>query len=137
MSELFLGIIAAAVVVMAVIQVAVVVMAARAAQRIGALTAKLEADLRPLIANLQSVTSEAARAASLAAAQVERADKLFDDMTTRIDETLSTVQSALAGVTRGGAWLAGLKTVMGIINDLKRPSRRPSNVDEEDALFIG
>lgn len=137
MSDVFLGIIAVAVLVMAAVQVAVVVMAARAAQRVSVLTTKLEQDIRPLLANLQSMTSDAAKATALAAAQVERADKVFTDMTGRLEQTLSTVQAALLGATRGGVWLSGLKAALAAFRDLRGPARRPSNVDEEDALFIG
>lgn len=138
MSEVFLGVIAVAVLVMAVIQVAFVVIAARAAQRVSRLTTQLEQDIRPLVANLQAITTEAARATAIAAAQVERADRLFTDMSTRLDQTLTTVQDALLGATRGGAWLAGLKAAFAALRDLRSPSRRRSStVEEEDALFIG
>lgn len=138
MSDLFLGVIAAAVLVMAIIQVVFVVVAARAATQVAALVARLEQDLRPLITNMQAISSDAARATALAAAQVERADRLFSGVAAQIEETMATVQGAVLGVTRGGAWLAGLKAVMGAVRDLRTPSRRrPAAVDEEDALFIG
>lgn len=137
MSEVFLGVIASAVLVMAVIQVAVIVMAARAARHVTRLATQLEQDIRPLIANLQSVTTDAARATAIAAAQVERADRLFTEMSARMEQTLGTVQDALTMATRGGAWLAGLKAAIAAFRDLRSPARRPSSVDEEDALFIG
>ena len=137
MSEVFLGVIAAAVLVMAAIQVAVVVMAARAARHLGTLAAKLEQDIRPLITNLQSITTDAARATAVASAQVERADRLFTDMTDRLDQTLTTVQTALLGATRGSTWLAGINAAIAALRDLRAPSRRPSAVDDEDPLFIG
>ena len=76
-NDVFLGTIAAAVLVMAVIQVAAIVLAARAARRVGDAMARLEQDVRPIVANLQAVSSDAARAAGLAVAQVERADQLL------------------------------------------------------------
>ena len=137
MNEVFLGIIAAAVLVMAVIQVAVVVIASRAASRLTALATQIEQDIRPLITNLQTITADAARATAVAAAQVDRADKLFTDMSTRLDQTLATVQEALLGAARGNAWLAALKGVLAAFRDFRSPARRSSNVEEEDALFIG
>ena len=77
MNDVFLGTIAVAVLVMAVIQVAAVVLAARAARRVGDAMARLEQDVRPIVANLQAMSSDAARAAGLAVAQVERADQLL------------------------------------------------------------
>jgi hypothetical protein len=137
-SDVFLGIIAAAVLVMAVIQVAVAVMAARAAKSISRLTTQLEQDIRPLVVNLQAMTAEAARATAIAAAQVERADRLFTEMSARLDHTLNTVQHAVVGATRGGAWVAGIKAALAAFRDLRSaPRRRPASVEEEDALFIG
>jgi hypothetical protein len=136
-SDVFLGVIAAAVVVMAAIQVAVVVIASRAASRIAALAAQLEQDIRPLITNLQTITADAARATAVAAAQVDRADKLFAEMSTRLEQTLTTVQEAMLSAARGNAWVAGLRAVLAAFRGFRAPSRRGSNVEEEDALFIG
>jgi hypothetical protein len=138
-SDVFLGIIAVAVLVMAVVQVAVVVMALRATQRISQLMSQLERDLKPVVSNLQALTADAARAAAVAAAQVERADRLFADHAARVDQTFASVQSTVLGATRGsGAWLAGLKAAIATLRDLRSPSaRRPAAVEEEDALFIG
>ncbi len=61
MTNVFLGIIAIAVLVMAVIQVAAIVFAMSAAKRIGQVADRLEQDLRPVVSNLQTITSEAAR----------------------------------------------------------------------------
>ena len=80
MSDVFLGIIAVSVLVMAAVQVAAIVMALRAARRVSRLTSQIEQEIRPVVANLQAITADAARATAIAAAQVERADRLFTDM---------------------------------------------------------
>jgi hypothetical protein len=137
-SDVFLGIIAVSVLVMAAVQVAVIVMALRATQRMSRLTLQLEQDIRPVVANLQAITADAARATAVAAAQVERADKLFSDFAARLDQTLASLQSTVLGATRGGAWLAGLKAAFGVLRDVRpSPRTRPATVEEEDALFIG
>lgn len=139
MTELFLGIIAVAVLVMAAIQVAAVVLAARTARRVDRLADRLEQDLRPIVTNLQTVTSEAARASELAVAQLERADRLFTDLGTRVEQILVAVQDTLIAPAREGfAWLAGLKAALSAFREL-RASAPPSApaVDEDDALFIG
>ena len=67
MNDLFLGVIAAAVLVMAIIQVAAIVYAARAARRLGEAFARLEQDVRPILASLQALSADAARATRVAA----------------------------------------------------------------------
>jgi hypothetical protein len=138
-SDVFLGIIALSVLVMAAIQVTVVLMTLRTTQRIGRLMAQLEQDIRPVVANLQAIAADAARAASVAAVQVERADKLFDHLAARVDESLATVQNTVLGATRGtGAWLAGLKAALATLRTFRTSSnRRAAAVEDEDALFIG
>jgi hypothetical protein len=65
MNDVFLGIIAVAVVVMAAIQVAAVVVAARVARRLDRFADSLEHDIRPVVAALQALTADAARATSV------------------------------------------------------------------------
>ena len=83
--ELFLGIIAVAVLIMALIQVAAIFAGIRLAKRVDQLATQIDQDIRPLIANLTALSSEAARAASLAAKQAERFDRMFADMMQRVD----------------------------------------------------
>jgi hypothetical protein len=138
-SDLFLGIIALSVLVMAAVQVAVIIMALRATQRMSSLAQQLEQDLRPVVSNLQTITADAARATAVAAAQVERTEKLFTELAARLDQTLATVQNTVIGATRSsGAWLAGLKAALGVLRDMRQsPRTGPAAVEEEDALFIG
>lgn len=139
MTELFLGVIAVAVLVMAGIQVAAVVFAARAARRLDRLADRLEHDLRPVVESLQAVAADAARATSVAANQVERADRLFDDLATRVEQTVAAVHESLIAPAREGlTWLNGLKAVLAAVRDVRRsPQGRPARVEDEDALFIG
>ena len=62
MSDIFLGVIAVSVLVMAAIQVAVIVMAARVARRVDRMAARLEGDLRPLLASVQGMVQDIGRA---------------------------------------------------------------------------
>ena len=138
MTNLFLGIIAVAVAVMAIIQVAAIVFAMSAARRIGQVADRLEQDLKPVVANLQSITSEAARAATLAAAQMERADRMFADFSRRAEQVMAAVPSLLGPAGKGFAFLNGIKAALAAIQELRRSSRRgAAHPDEEDALFIG
>jgi hypothetical protein len=137
-TNLFLGIIAVAVAIMAVIQVAAIVFAMSAARRLGQVADRLEQDLKPIVSNLQSITSEAARAASLAAAQMERADRVFADFSRRAEQVMAAVPSLLGPAGKGLAFLNGIKAALAAIQELRRSSRRgAAHPDEEDALFIG
>lgn len=138
MTNFFLGIIAIAVLVMAVIQVAAIVFAMSAARRIGQVAERLERDLRPVMTNLQTVSSEAARVSTLAAAQMERADRLFADVSRRADQIMGVIPSLISPAGKGLAFLNGIRAALAAIQELRRSSRRgAAHADEEDALFIG
>jgi type IV secretory pathway VirJ component len=139
-SPVFLGVIAAAVVVMACIQIGAIVAAVRLAQRVNRLAERVEHDLAPVVANLQTIGAEAARASALATAQVERADRLFADVTARVDETVSAVQQAVMVPAREGlAVMAGLRAALVSLREAwqTQTGRRGSRPDEDDPLFIG
>ena len=138
MTDVFLGIIAVAVAIMAIIQVAAIVFAMSAARRIGQVADRIERDLRPVMSNLQAISSEAAKAASLAALQMERADRVFADFSRRAEQVMATIPSLLGPAGTGFAFLNGLKAVLAAIQDFRRSSRRgAAHPEEEDALFIG
>ena len=138
MTNVWLGIIAVAVLVMAVIQVAAIVFAMSAARRIGRVADRLEQNLNPVVSNLQTITSEAARMTTLAAAQVERADRMFADLSRRAEEVMAAVPTLLGPAGKGLAFLNGIKAALAAIHELRRSSRRgAAHPDEEDALFIG
>ncbi len=138
MTNIWLGIIAVAVLVMAVIQVAAIVFAMSAARRIGQVADRLEQNLNPVVSNLQTITSEAARMTTLAAAQVERADRMFADLTRRAEQVMAAVPTLLGPAGKGLAFLNGIKAALAAIHELRRSSRRgAAHPDDEDALFIG
>lgn len=140
--ELFLGVIAFAVLLMALIQVAAIVAGIRLARRVDQLATQLERDVKPLLANLTAVTTEAARTAALAARQVERFDQVFAELTERVDQTLAAAQSFVVGPARQGmAIFAGVSALIDSFRGLREASRRRQAsrpvVDEEESLFIG
>ena len=140
--ELFLGIIALSVVVMAAIQVAAIFAGLRLARRVDELAMQLDQEIKPLIANLTTLSSEAARAAALAAKQAERLDRVFGEMVERVDKTLEAAQEFVTGPARQGmAIMAGVKAVVDAFRGLREASRRRSAprpaMDEEESLFIG
>ncbi len=142
--ELYLGIIALAVLIMALIQVGAIVAGVLLARRVQQLTRQVEQDIKPLIANLTGMSSEAARAAALAARQVERLDQVFGEMASRVDQTLSMAQDFVAGPARQGTGdserrsSAMTEALRGIREaSRRRQATRQSAVDDEESLFIG
>jgi hypothetical protein len=142
-AELLLGIIAAAVAVMAIIQVGAIVAALKVARRVERLATEIETGVKPLLANLTTVSAEASRTAQLAAAQVERFDRLFADMAVRVEETLAAAQHFVSGPARQGmAIVAGIRAAMGAFQNMRgashrRGTRRGGFEEEEESLFIG
>lgn len=140
--ELFLGIIAFAVMIMALIQVGAIFAGIRLAKRVDHLATQIETEIKPLIVNLTAMSSEAARAAALAAKQAERIDRVFGEMVQRVDQTLAAAQEFVNGPARQGmAIMAGAKAVVDAFRSLREASRRraPARpaIDEEESLFIG
>lgn len=139
-TPVFLGIIAVSVLVMAAIQVGVLIYGARLAQRVTRLSDRVEREIAPVFASLQTVGAEAARASALAAAQVERADRLFADVSTRLEDTVAVVQQAVVTPAREGlALVAGVKAALGTLREMQQAASgaRTSRADEDDPLFIG
>jgi hypothetical protein len=137
-SDLFLGVIAAAVVIMAAIQVAAIVFAIRAARQVGDAVARLHEDVKPIVANLQAMSAQAARATNAAAAQVERAGHLVTDLSRRVDDTAAAVQSSIIAPAREAYALAqGLLAALATFRQGPPPRVRGAAAEDEDPLFIG
>lgn len=143
-AELLLGVIAFAVLVMAIVQVGAIVVGLRVARRVEHLANELENGVKPLLANVTALTAEASKAANLAASQVERFDKLAADLAARLDQTMTAAQQFVSGPAREGmAIVAGVRAAMAAFQGLRESSRRRTAVrsigleEEEESLFIG
>ena len=75
---IFLGIIAFATLTMAVIQIAVLVYATRAARETVKTLQGMQRSIEPIIASARQMSEDAARITSLAAKQVERVDGIIE-----------------------------------------------------------
>ena len=137
-AELFLGIIAAATLAMAIGQIGVVVFAGLMARRVAKLTETVEQELKPIFGHLDAIGREASRTAALAAVQVERADKLFADVAVRVDQALATVQTTIETPAREGrALMSAFRAAFDVIREMRRNGRgRGGRGEDEDALFI-
>lgn len=145
-SGLFLGIIAVATLVMALIQVGAIVALLRLAKQAHEVVVSVQRDVKPLLddvkpllAKVNAIADEASKTASVATAQAEKIDRLVTDLARRVDETSVLVQEAIVTPAREGiAVVAGIKAALGALRgfgDFRARTRR--SVDEEDALFIG
>jgi hypothetical protein len=131
----FLGIIALATLATAVMQIAVLVAAGRAARRLERVIDRVEHELQPLFGQLNAIGREASRAASLTAAQVERADLLFADVVNRLGQSFDAVQAAVAVPAReGAAMLAAVRAALDAIRGARARTR--ARAEDDDALFI-
>ena len=143
-AELLLGVIAASVMLMAVVQVGLIVAGLRVARRVDRIATEFETGVKPLIANLTTISAEASRAATLAAAQVERFDRLFVEMTAKVEQTLAAAQHFVTGPAQSGmAIVAGIRAAVTAIQGMRQATRRRSAArpvtleEEEESLFIG
>jgi hypothetical protein len=149
--DVFLTLVTLAVLSVAAVQVWAFFLARRAVRHLGDTLNRLERDVRPILANVQTISADAARATSLATAQVERADRLLNDAARRVDDTMTIVQRSILGPARDGmAIVQGIRAAFGAFRDLRARSRqRPSPAqgpvpravpdpgDDDHASFIG
>lgn len=141
--EVFLGIIAAAVSVMALIQIGAVVAGVRLARRVDDMARQLELEIKPLLTHVTTMSSEAARAATLAASQVERIDQLLGRVTERAEQTFVAAQQFISGPARNSvAIITGVRAAVSAFKGLSESSRRRSAVrgapnEDDESLFIG
>jgi hypothetical protein len=137
-SEVFLGVIAVATAVMAVIQVGVIIGLLRTARQAQQVLNTVQQEVRPLIAKASAVADEASRTAALATAQAQKVDRLVTDLARRVDETATVVQQAIITPAREGmAIVAGLKAGLAAIRGFRDMRERQRQAEEEDPLFIG
>jgi hypothetical protein len=132
----FLALMAVALVVIAVVQVGLIVVALRLSRQVTTTVEELRREVRPLIDKANRLAEDAARTTSLALAQVERVDRFLALTTTRVDEVLKVLQVSLAGpVRQGAAFMMGLRTVISAIRQWQ--DRSAARREEDDALFVG
>lgn len=138
-SEIFLGVIASATLIMAIIQVGAILAALRLAKQAQEMIASVQHDVRPLIAKANGIADEATRTVALATAQAEKVDSVVTDLSRRVEETAAVLQEAIITPAREGmAIVAAIRAGLGALGgwrDLRPRHRHPA--DEEDPLFIG
>ena len=151
-SLVFLGVIAAATLIMALIQIGLIVVAAGAARKAQLAVEKAQAalataqqtitsvheEIRPLIVRANAIAGEASKTAALATAQAQKVDHLVTTLASRIEETSALVQQAIVTPAREGiAIVAAIRATLGALRAGADWRRRTSRAEEEDPLFIG
>jgi hypothetical protein len=134
----FLGIIAAATAVMALMQIGAILVLARVAAQVRDVVATLQQDVRPLLQRATAIAEEAQKTATLATAQAQKIDRLVTDLTRRVDETSAIIQQAILTPAREGmALFAALKAGLAALRGFRDFRARHGAPEDEDALFIG
>lgn len=138
-SGVFLGVIAVATLLMALIQIGAIIAVLKIAKQAQEVLTSVQRDVKPLIARAGEIADEASKTAALATAQAQKVDKLVTDLTRRVDETSALVQQAIVTPAREGmavvaAIRAGLSAFRGFGDFRGRPGRHGEG---DDALFIG
>jgi len=138
-SDLFLGVIAAATLVMALVQVGAVIAALRLSRQAQQAIQSVHQEVKPLLARAQSIAEEASRTVALATAQAQKVDRLITDLSQRIDETSTVVQDAIITPAREGlAIVAAVKATLTALRGVRElGARNGRHAEEEDPLFIG
>jgi len=152
LQQVFLGVIAVATMVMALIQVGAIVAAAKVARQAQEALGKAQQaiataqqtissvrdDIQPLIVKANAIAAEASKTATLTTAQVQKIDRLVTDLSQRVDDTSAVVQQAIVVPAREGiAIMAAVRATLMALRAGRDWRRRASRSEEEDPLFIG
>ena len=135
--QVFLGLIALATMTTAIIQVSVLIAAARATRRVERLVERIEHELAPTFGHINAIGRDASRAVALAAVQVERVEELISDLAQRVEEVVAIVQATVSAPAREGkAVLIAIKAALEVVRDARRRSRARRRTEDDDVLFI-
>lgn len=130
------GVMAIALVVMAVVQTLAALVALKLARQTAGMLEELKRDIAPLIEKATKLSDDAARVASLAVVQMERVDRLLVSTAERIDDTIVTVQRSLIEPARhGAAAFAAVRAAFAAVSGWRE--RSSAAREEEEALFVG
>ena len=134
-ATVFLGIIAMATLVTAILQVVLLMAGWQLVRRITTFVEDMEREVRPILGHVNSIARDASRVASLAAAQVERADQLLNSAVVRIEDLLASLSETVIKTMReGNALMMGIRAVMAAVQAFR--GRKRGRGEDDEALFI-
>jgi DNA anti-recombination protein RmuC len=128
---------AGALVVMAIVQVATLVVIAKAGRQAAHAVQQIQREMHPLIEKAHRITDDAGRITALTLKQVERVDEMITSTSARVESTLGVIEaSIIQPIRQGTALISGLRAAMEVVRAWRDRDRRDSREDE-DGLFIG
>jgi len=109
-SEVFLGVIALATLTTAIAQVGVLIAGVRLARRVNTAVERIEGAAAPALARLDTLSAEAIDSMAAARGQMDRLERMTEDVVSHIDQTVHTLQTYVLNPARQGvALLAGVR----------------------------
>lgn len=154
-TPVFLGVIAVSTLTMALIQVGVLVGAARAARKATATVERVEAALQPLMARTEGLAHDASRLVERVGHSVERVEQLIGTVETKVERASDVVEAGVKVPAREAtAVLAGVQAAVNAVTRRVRAPRadvngrrrrpvgvstelRPDELDESEKSFWG
>lgn len=138
-SGAFLGVIAFATLIMALVQIGAIIAALRLARQAEEVITSVQREIQPLVAKANAIAEEAARTVAIATAQAQKVDRVVTDLSRRVEETAALLQDAIVRPARESmAIVAAIKAGLGALRGLRElHPRHGRHADEEDPLFIG
>lgn len=116
-----LGVIAGAMVLMAVLQAGFLAYGIRLARRLDRVVETVEREIRPALGRVDAISADAARTSALVVAQVERVDRVAGRLAAGADEALAAARdSVVEPVRQGGALLVALRAALLAFRDAGR-----------------
>ena len=144
MQDIFLGVIAVAVAVMAVMQVAALLAVMRLLRNVDGLVSQVGAEVRPLLTDLRAVAADASKATGLVLGQVERVEQMVSDVVSKVEDGIAAFEASVVGPLRDLLGLIGGlgATFAGFRRSTRRRDAPPAqpetdNVEDDDGLFVG
>jgi ElaB/YqjD/DUF883 family membrane-anchored ribosome-binding protein len=114
MSEVFLGVIAVATLVMALVQVGVLVAGVIAVKRMNEVLVRVEDSARPVLAHVDDLVVDATASLAAMRAQLDRVERQAVHVLTRTDQAVQRVQEYVVAPAREGiALAAGVRALFG------------------------
>ena len=114
MSDVYLGVIAAATLVMALVQIGVLIAGIIAVKRMREVLVRVEESARPVLAHVDDLVVDATESIAAVRAQLDRVERQTMHVLTRTDEAVQRVQTYLVAPAREGiALAAGARALVG------------------------
>jgi hypothetical protein len=133
---IFLGVMAGALVLMAVAQAVVAIALARSVKHVVTAIDDLKREVQPLVVKVNRIADDAGKVTALAVVQAERIDALILQTTARVDETFGVIQTAvIEPIRQGTAILSAIRAGVAAVRAWQ--GRSAASRDDEDPLFVG